>query len=337
MNHAGLSDSSWYKKAAVPFLFDGGVINFVEILQDIFPKVSKIKISSGNSVVVYATVIFDQKAVSPGGCVYSGGLYGILPPISGVDAVNLLQNGYRNMLQTLIAEFKEENRKWVEQGEVFLLQLMDHLIAIPVGIYLLDKSGTHEDIEQRVKEVLLYVTACGTCLHQCKVTGNPSRCITFCAECFSNKEVCQEHRELYDDIWQCDARPCEFCARKIKNGSEVTCIRFRVMLSISDQDSAYEKFGHMISTSLEDFLAGNRTLSYPFCHIHDIGHNLKNSQASLDRGTHFDGEHIYDSTDLALLTTVPDDVVQIMCKGISHKAIAQLDKHSDEQSAESFQ
>ena len=145
--------------------------------------------------------------------------------------------------------------------------------------------------------------------------------------------MCQEHRELYDDIWQCDARPCEFCARKIKNGSEVTCIRFRVMLSISDQDSAYEKFGHMISTSLEDFLAGNGTLSYPFCHIHDIGHNFKNSQASLDRGTHIDGEHIYDSTDHALLlTTAPDDVVQIMCKGISHKAIAQLDKHSDEQS-----
>ena len=140
--------------AAVPFSFDGVVINFVEIFQDIFSKVRKIKISSGHSVVVYATVIFDQKTVCPGGCVYSGGLYGILPPISGVHAVNLLQNGYCNMLQTLIAEFKEENRKWVKQGEVFLLQLMDHLIAIPVGIHFLDKSGTHEHIEQRVKEVL---------------------------------------------------------------------------------------------------------------------------------------------------------------------------------------
>ena len=116
VNQAGLSDSSWYKKAAVPFLFDGVVINFVEILQDLYLKITKVKIVSKNSVVVFASVIFDQKAVSPGGCVYSGGLYRILPPISGRDANILLQNGYRNMLQNLINEFKEGTRHWVKQG-----------------------------------------------------------------------------------------------------------------------------------------------------------------------------------------------------------------------------
>ena len=288
---------------------------------------------SKNSVVVFASVIFDQKAVSPGGCVYSGGLYGILPPISGRDANILLQNGYRNMLQNLINESEEGTRHWVKQGEVFMLQLLHQLIAIPIAIYLLEKSGTHIDIDLREKEVLLYVTSCGTCLHQCKATGQLPVCKNFCLDCFSNKTVCDNHKDLYDCAWQCDECPCEHCMRLIQNGTDVICRRFRVMLSISDQDPAYEKFGHLISTSLTDFLDGNGSLSYPFYHIHDIGHNLKNSQTSLDRGTHFDGKHCYDSTDLAiLLTTALDEVVQTMSKGISHKAISQLDKHSDEQS-----
>ena len=84
---------------------------------------------------------------------------------------------------------------------------------------------------------------------------------------------------------------------------------------------------------MANFLDGEGKLAYPFYHIHDIGHNLKNSQASLDRGTHFDGKSCYDSTDLAIpMTTAPDELVQLICKGLSHKAISQFDKHSDEQS-----
>ena len=48
-------------------------------------------------------------------------------------------------------------------------------------------------------------------------------------------------------------------------------------------------------------------------------------------GTHFDGRYAYDSTDLSLiLTTAEDEVVELMLKGVSHKALAQLEKHSDE-------
>ena len=46
-----------------------------------------------------------------------------------------------------------------------------------------------------------------------------------------------------------------------------------------------------------------------------------------------DGQYAYDSTDLSLiLTTADDEVVELMLKGVSPKALAQLDKHSDEQS-----
>ena len=111
---------------------------------------------------------------------------------------------------------------------------MDQLIAIPVGIYLLEKSGTHEDIDMRCREILLYVSSCGNCLHQSKMTGNPPACRNFCLDCFSEKEVCENHKDLYEDIWLCDERPCEYCTRLIRNGSNITCTRFRTMVSFSD-------------------------------------------------------------------------------------------------------
>ena len=138
--------------------------------------------------------------------------------------------------------------------------------------------------------------------------GAISVCRNFCMDCFSKREVCENHKDLFS---------CEYCMKLIRNASNITCTRSRTMLSISEQDPAYERSGHLI----------------PFYHIDDIGHNIKNSQASLDRGTHFDRKSCHDSTDLAILMrTAPDDIVQLISRGLSHKAISQLDKHSDEQS-----
>ena len=71
-----------------------------------------------------------------------------------------------------------------------------------------------------------------------------------------------------------------------------------LLLSISDQVSCYEKYGSSLSSSLWDTLDGQEKLSYLMSHIHDVGHHLKNAQASLERGTHFDGHFTYDSKDL---------------------------------------
>ena len=65
-----------------------------------------------------------------------------------------------------------------------------------------------------------------------------------------------------------------------------------------------------------------------FCHVHDIGHQPKNGQATLESGTNSDGKPTYDSTDLSMVLTTTD-------KGVSHKAVVLLDKPSDEQSSTS--
>ena len=55
---------------------------------------------------------------------------------------------------------KDGRYRWVKQGEVFLLHLLDDKIAFPIAIYHLDKSGDHINVENRVKEVLTYASAC---------------------------------------------------------------------------------------------------------------------------------------------------------------------------------
>ena len=119
----------------------------------------------------------------------------------------------------------------------------------------------------------------------------------------------------------------------IKGGNNVLCKRFRVLFSISDQVSAYEKLGNEVSQKLTEYLAEESTFPFPVVHIHDIGHQVKNSQAALARGTHFDGKTSYDATDLSLImSTCSNKIAERMNKGVSHGALAQFDKKSDEHS-----
>ena len=75
------------------------------------------------------------------------------------------------------------------------------------------------------------------------------------------------------------------------------------------------------------------TFPFPIVHIHDIGHQVKNSQAALERGTHFDGKNSYNATDFSLImSTCSNEVSEMMNRGVSHGTLAQFDKHSDEHS-----
>ena len=68
------------------------------------------------------------------------------------------------MLQNLI-RFLEDGRKfWVKQGELFMITLQEKVVALPVALYHLEKSGNHNDIDTRVSEVLLHAASCSVCL-----------------------------------------------------------------------------------------------------------------------------------------------------------------------------
>ena len=114
----GLSNSSWYKKASVPLVFSGVIVNFVQIALEMFQRLSKMVVRSEHAVVVYGTVVVDQKALSPGACLYQQNLFGISPPISVEDADNITKDGYKVMLESLIKMFKDGQYSWVKQGEV---------------------------------------------------------------------------------------------------------------------------------------------------------------------------------------------------------------------------
>ena len=73
------------------------------------------------------------------------------------------------------------------------------------------------------------------------------------------------------------------------------------------------------------------SLTFHFFHFHDIGHQINNVQASLERGTRFDGTNFYDATDLFLtLPETNDETDALINKELLHAALGQLDKHSDE-------
>ena len=133
VNHFGISPSNWYKKATVPLVYDGVVLNYVETLQKIIPEVTNLKVVSENSITVFANISFNQKAISPGICESQKIGFGVLPSISHEEALVLLQNSYSQMLKDLIRDFKTKTRGWIKE-EVFFLQLLNYFVAIPVAV-----------------------------------------------------------------------------------------------------------------------------------------------------------------------------------------------------------
>ena len=53
---------------------------------------------------------------------------------------------------------------------------------------------------------------------------------------------------------------------------------------------AYEKYGKTTNKSFKDMW---NSIINPY-HVHNFGHNIKNAEGSLERGSRFDGEHTYD-------------------------------------------
>ena len=176
-----------------------------------------------------------------------------------------------------------------------------------------------EDVHQRVQLVLQYVTACNECLVAAKESGNPPQCSSFCKDCMKYNRVCSEHGNLYTESL-CGTLQCEPCLRR---GDK--CVRFSVLLSISDQASCYQKYDRSVSSSLSDTLDDQGKLIYPMKHIHDV------AQASLKSGTHFDGHFTYDSKDLWMAAcTSNKQQHNIIFQGLSECTLSQLDKQSEE-------
>ena len=129
-----------------------------------------------------------------------------------------------------------------EAGELRILILLDKVVAFPVALYHLEKSGDHNDIETRVSEVLLCVASCSECLRASKVPSLPPSCNSFCRYCLRNKSFCDNHTDMCNSC-NCGVRPCETCERLLKETKNLVCN----LLSISDQKSAYQKFVEQIS------------------------------------------------------------------------------------------
>ena len=299
INHAGLSKSTWFDKSVVPVFTDGVIINFIEVLMKMIDKIDTVKLESQYATTIYCTLMFDIKAISPGGEVFGGTGFGIQPPLNAEEAKNLCDQGYKTFLEWLISIFKSKERTWVKSVEVYMVQFLDIKVAVPIATFSLEKEGDAEDLYERVTRVLKYLTSCNNCLLKAKHTGLPPKCTCFCMACMRERSVCQRHE--HTDEWCPDLRPCR--ERNVK----AACVRFNVLLTISDQAPPYEKFGRSVSTSLQNFLDGFGKYPHPFRHIHDIGHHLKNAQASLERGTNFDGKYTYDSRGLWVLSSTGND------------------------------
>ena len=83
-----------------------------------------------------------------------------------------------------------------EAAELFIFTPSDKVVAFPVALYHLEKSGDHNDIEAHVFEVLLCVASRSECFKASKVPNVPPGCNSFCHNCFRNRSVFDNHTDF---------------------------------------------------------------------------------------------------------------------------------------------
>eukprot|EP00795_Rhopilema_esculentum_P007960 gene7960-13856_t len=192
----GLSPASWSNKMVVPMVKSGVLVKFIEILLKLLSPVTAVKNVTDMSSVIYVALTLDQKAVSPGAENFNDTIYGIQPAINAKEAKELCKDGFSTMLKTLINYFKTGDRTWVKETEVFMIQLLDSLVAVPVAAYHFEKTGEWEGVRERVKEALLYVNSCTRCLVHAVTSGNPPNCKVMCKDCTKSRSVCGIHKDI---------------------------------------------------------------------------------------------------------------------------------------------
>ena len=130
-------------------------------------------------------------------------------------------------------------------------------------------------------------------------------CKSFCRECIKTGQVCEEHTGLFD-TWNPDERLCKHCTEYSFNGEMVSCARFRCLLTCSDMDTSYAKFGIQTAQQFDTALSDeDESFGPPSVHISRIGHNIKNAEASLERDTQWNGSVSYAANDLAIMLANP--------------------------------
>ena len=77
------------------------------------------------------------------------------------------------------------------------------------------------------------------------------------------------------------------CTEYSFDGEMVSCTGFRCLLTCSDTDTSYAKYGiqtaQQFGTALSD---EDESFGPPSIHINHIGHNIKNAEAYFKSGTH---------------------------------------------------
>ena len=109
-----------------------------------------------------------------------------------------------------------------------------------------------------------------------------------------------KHDGLYDD-WNSNCRPFESFMAVIKGGNSVLCKWFRVFFQSLIKSLLMRSYVKKSHRNLQNISLESLPFHFLFVHIHDIWHQVKNTQAALERGTHFDGKTSYDATDLSLI------------------------------------
>jgi len=133
---------------------------------------------------------------------------------------------YEEMEDLRVLDDEDRRKKmaslpFAKEALEFIAESLDSKIALPMGHFLVNDTGSSEELLKLISNAVEVLQCCERCLEQVETgVAELGDCKFVCHECTSNRQLCERCKALgfSTDQWNSTTRPCFSCAE-----SQISC------------------------------------------------------------------------------------------------------------------
>ena len=235
---------------------------------------------------------------------------------------------------------KERRKKvaglpFAKEALEFIAESLDSKLALPMGHYLVNDTGSSEELWMLISNAVEVLQCCDRCMEQVETgVAELGACKFVCEQCTTDRQLCERCKalNLSSDQWKSITRPCFSCVE-----SQVSCKRVVVCVLASDCLEKQKKILRQLeekrtsSETRDAKLVDKNTGEILIIPSPDDPHTDKNIVAEHDNYWQIKNGEVFSTKIIQVLRSHPDATINKPVKdAITQEALSRIDRMSNE-------
>lgn len=216
----------------------------------------------------------------------------------------------------------------------FIAESLDSKIALPMGHFLVNDTGSSEELWELISNTVKVLQCCERCLQQVETgTAELEDCKIVCHDCTTSRQLCERCKAMGYSVgqWKSTIRPCFSCAE-----SRLSCKRLVVCVLASDclekQKKILRQLEEKRSSEVEEAtLVDKNTGEIIIIPSPDDPHTDKNIVAEHDNYWQMKNGEVFCTKIVQVLRSHKDvSISKPVADAITQEALSRIDRMSNE-------